>query len=320
MNKTTLGLIGSACFLCCGLSGPAIAADAPKICINRYVSATVIDDILRGVDRGLKDAGISTERMVIQNPEADAGTQQALVQTFITDGCDLILAITTPGAQAFKRATQDIPVVFMGSATPLEAGLVESFEAPGGNFTGVANPAPVEADIDLMLEVLPDMKRVGLIYKSGDPAGDFLAKRAVTHLRAKGITPVEAPIANAGEALQAAQTLVASDVDAVQIPGDSTTTSAMPAIVGVTNAARVPVFGGLREAMEFGSLLSAAYDFETLGYVGAGLIKRVLDGEDPGTIPVHVPDTSGIDLSTTTASKIGIELPASLVERATQTY
>lgn len=293
---------------------------APHICVNRYVTAVVIDDILRGVERGLAENGVSTERMVIQNPEADAGTQAALAQTFVNDKCDLILAITTPGAQSFLRVTDTIPVVFLGSATPLEAGLVASFEHPGRNFTGVANPAPVEADIDLMLEVQPDLKKVGMIYKSGDPAGDFLAKRAAAHLRKRGITPVEAPIANAGEALQAAQTLVASGVEAIQIPGDSTTTSAMPVIVRTATEAKVPVFGGLREAMEYGALLSAAYDFEELGRVGAGMMKQVLDGANPAEIPVHVPDTSGVALNLTMAAKLGIDFPKALLERASATY
>lgn len=303
------------------LAQPVFAGGpAPLICVNRYVTAVVIDDILRGVKRGLAEHDVSTERMVIQNPEADAGTQAALAQTFVNDNCDLILAITTPGAQSFLRVTDTIPVVFLGSATPLEAGLVNSFENPGRNFTGVANPAPVEADIDLMLEVKPDLKKVGMIYKSGDPAGDFLAKRAVAHLRKRGIAAVEAPIANAGEALQAAQTLVASGVGAIQIPGDSTTTSAMPVIVRAATEAKIPVFGGLREAMEYGALLSAAYDFEELGRVGAGLMTRVLDGENPAGIPVYVPDTSGVALNLTTAAKLGIDFPQALLARASATY
>lgn len=288
--------------------------------MNRYVSATVIDEIMKGLGAGLKDAGISQENMVVQNPEADAATQQTLAQSFVSDGCDVIVAISTPGAQAFKRATDTIPVVFIGSSTPVEAGLVQSFEAPGGNFTGVADPAPIEADIDLMLEVRPDLKKVGMIYKSGDPAGDFLAKRAVIYLRKRGITPVEAPIANAGEALQAAQTLVASGVEAIQIPGDSTTTSAMPVIVRTATDAKIPVFGGLREAMEHGALLSAAYDFEELGRIGGGLMKQILDGANPAEIPVHVPDTSGVAVNLTMAAKLGIDFPKTLLERASATY
>lgn len=131
MRTKLPGLIGSTCLACLGLgmglAGPAAAADAPKICVNRYVSATVIDEILKGLGDGLRDAGVPQDGMVVQNPEADAATQQTLAQSFASDGCEVIVAISTPGAQAFKRVTDSIPVVFIGSSTPVEAGLVQSF-------------------------------------------------------------------------------------------------------------------------------------------------------------------------------------------------
>lgn len=300
-------------------SHAALASDAPKICVNRYVSATVIDEILKGFDNGLKDAGISQANMVLQNPEADAATQQTLAQSFVSDACDVIVAISTPGAQAFKRATDSIPVVFIGSSTPVEAGLVESFDAPGGNFTGVADPAPVEGDIDAMLEVLPQMKTVGVVYKAGDPAGDFLAKRAIAHLERKGLVAIEATIANAGEATQSTQALVGR-VDAIQIPGDSTTLSAMAAILKVADDAKLPVFGGLKEAVEQGGLLSASYSYEVVGYQAADLVKRVLQGENPATIPVIVPQASGFELNLSKAAKLGMDIPEDLKARASQTY
>lgn len=323
MRTKLPGLIGSTCLACLGLgmglAGPAAAADAPKICVNRYVSATVIDEILKGLGDGLRDAGVPQDGMVVQNFEADAATQQTLAQSFASDGCDVIVAISTPGAQAFKRVTDSIPVVFIGSSTPVEAGLVQSFEAPGGNFTGVADPAPVEADIDAMREVLPQMKRVGLIYKAGDPAGDFLAKRAAAHLEKLGLTPVQATIANAGEAMQSAQSLVGR-VDAIQIPGDSTTISAMAGILKVADDAKLPVFGGLEEAVQQGGLLSASYSYENVGYLAADLVKRVLSGEDPATIPVIVPDTAGFELNSSKAEKLGLGLPEDIRKRASRTY
>ncbi len=144
MKNRLLGLFGSTGLACLALAaGPIQAADAPKICVNRYVSATVIDEILKGLAAGLSDAGVSQDNMVVHNPEADAATQQTLAQSFVSDGCDVIVAISTPGAQAFKRATDTIPVVFIGASTPIEAGLVQSLEVPGGDVTGGADPAPL---------------------------------------------------------------------------------------------------------------------------------------------------------------------------------
>lgn len=320
MENRLFRLMASTGLACLALAaGPVQAADGPRICVNRYVSATVIDEIMKGLGAGLKDAGVPQDNMVVQNPEADAATQQTLAQSFVSDGCDVIVAISTPGAQAFKRATDTIPVVFIGSSTPVEAGLVQSFEAPGGNFTGVADPAPIEADIDSMRDVMPDMKTVGLIYKAGDPAGDFLAKRAAAYLTQLGLTPVEATIANAGEAMQSAQSLVGR-VDVIEVPGDSTTISAMAAILKVADDAKLPVFGGLQEAVSQGGLLSASYSYEVVGYEAADLVRRVLAGEDPATIPVVIPKATGFELNLTKAKALGLEIPEEVQQRASRTY
>lgn len=297
----------------------AATAAAPKICVNQYVSATVIDDIIKGLKDGLNKAGVAQDGLEIQNPEADAATQQTLAQGFVSGGCDVIVAISTPGAQVFRRLTDTIPVVFIGSSTPVEAGLVESFEAPGTNFTGVADPATVEADIDAMLKIMPEMKSVGVIYKAGDPAGDFIAARAVKHLESRGLTVVPATIANAGEATQAAQSLIGR-VDAVQIPGDSTTLSAVPAIVKVTDDARIPLFSGLTEAVSQGALLSGSYSYVEVGFLAADLVKRVLDGEDPAGIPVVVPAAAGFEVNVTKAEALGLTIPEDILTTATQKY
>ncbi|MDR6758778.1 putative ABC transport system substrate-binding protein [Mycoplana sp. BE70] len=324
MNLRLPSLLGStmslAIILMSNTAAVTIAnAAAPKICVNQYATATVIDDIINGLKEGLGKEGISTESLVIQNPEGDAATQQTLAQGFISDECDVIVAISTPGAQVFRKLTSTIPVVFVGSSTPIEAGLVTSFEQPGFNFTGVADPAPVEADIDAMTKVLPQMKSVGLIYKAGDPAGDFLAKRSIAHMEKRGLTPVIAAIANAGETTQAAQSLIGK-VDAIQLPGDSTTMSGIAGIIKVANDAKVPVFGSLSEAVSQGALLSGSYSYVEVGSLAAQTVSKVLAGADPATIPVVVPSAAGFEINVGQAKKLGLEIPAEVMTRATRTY
>lgn len=294
-------------------------AAAPKICVNQYATATVIDDIIHGFKEGLGKKGISTDGLVIQNPEGDAATQQTLAQGFVSDDCAVIVAISTPGAQVFRKMTSTIPVVFVGSSTPIEAGLVKSFEAPGANFTGIADPAPVEADIDAMMKVLPSMKTVGLIYKAGDPAGDFLAKRSMAHLEKQGLTPVVAAIANAGETAQAAQSLIGK-VDAIQLPGDSTTMSGIAGILKVTNDAKVPVFGSLSEAVSQGAILSGSYSYVEVGSLAAETVSKILAGADPATTPVVVPGAAGFEINLGQAKALGLEIPEEVMKRATRTY
>ncbi|MBN9273334.1 MAG: ABC transporter substrate-binding protein, partial [Mesorhizobium sp.] len=202
------------------------ALSGKTVCVNRYASAPVIDDILKGMDAGFKAAGGDKIVQNIQNPEADAATQQTIAQQFASGGCDVIVVVGTAAAQSIQQATKTVPVVFAGVSTPVEAGLIKSLDQPGGNMTGVSDPLPVESEIDGMLNVLPSIETIGLIYKVGDPAGDPLAARAIAHIEGKGLKHVTAGIANAGETTQAAQSLVGR-VQAIEFPCDTTTISGM---------------------------------------------------------------------------------------------
>lgn len=297
----------------------AASAEAPKLCLNQFVSVPVIQEAVDGFREGLDAAKVSQERLNIQNPEADPATQLTLAQGFVNDKCDVIIAVATPGAQVFRRLTTTIPVVFIGVSTPVEAGIVESMERPGTNFTGVSDPAPVESDIDAMLKVMPGMKRVGLVYKAGDPAGDFLAARAVKYLESLGLTPVVATIATAAETTQATQSLI-GQVDAIQIPGDSTTLSGMAGILKIANDANVPVFGGLGEGVSQGTILSGSYNYREVGFMAADMVRRVLAGEDPATMAVMVPSAATFEVNTTQAAKLGLTIPAEITAITSKTY
>ena len=285
------------------------------VCVDQYATATVIDDILEGLQEGLADRVENGLKIDIKNPNADAATEQTIAQQFITANCDVVVAVGTAAAQLQANANDEIPVIFSGSSTPVDAGLVESFEAPGGNVTGVADVIDPSPDIDAMLEIMPDMKTIGLIWKLGDPAGDAQAADAIAHIEELGLEHVDATITNGSEVTQAAQSLV-SRVDAIQIPGDTTTLSAADGIVAVADDAGIPVFSGTSEAVGAGGVLASGYDYHEVGLLTADLVAQVLDGADPATTPVVVPEVGGFDINVTKLEQLGLEAPQSLLDQA----
>jgi len=289
------------------------------VCVNRYASAPVIDDILKGLNDGLKASGGDRIVQNIQNPEADAATQQTIAQQFAGGGCDLIVVIGTAAAQSIQQATKTVPVVFVGVSTPVEAGIVQSLEKPGGNMTGVSDPLPVESEIDGMLSILPTIETIGLIYKIGDPAGDPLAARAVAHIESKGLKHVVAGIANAGETTQAAQSLVGR-VQAIEFPCDTTTISGMAGALKVAKDAKIPVFGCTSDAVKGGAILAGSYSYVTVGAKAAGLVVSVLKGADPATTPVVIPEIAGFELNKTEADGLGLDIPETIMSSAIKTY
>jgi len=316
--STTACLALSACGSDADASGDGEYA-GKSVCIDQYATATVISDLLEGIRAGLKkaeDAGLEVD---VQNPNADAATEQTLAQKFINDGCDVVVPVGTAAAQLMSTAIKDIPVVFAASSTPVDAKLVDSMEEPGGNVTGVAdviNPVP---DIDAMTELMPDLETVGLVWKLGDPAGESQAKQAREHLDELGIEYIPATITNGSEVTQAAESL-ANRVDAIEIPGDTTTLSAIGGLMKVADDAGVPVFGGTSTVVEAGGVLSSTYDYKVVGKAVAEMVLEILDGADPASTPVVVPPTGGLELNLTKLKKLDMDVPQELRDSALTTY
>ena len=309
----------SACGNDAGAEGEEGSYAGKSVCVDQYATATVITDLINGIRDGLADAEAEGLEITVENPNADAATEQTLAQKFINDGCDVVVPVGTAAAQLMSTAIKDSPVVFAASSTPVDAKLVDSMEEPGGNVTGVAdviNPVP---DIDAMLEIMPDIETVGLVWKLGDPAGESQAEQARNHLDELGIEYIPATITNGSEITQAAESL-AGRVDAIQIPGDTTTLSAIGGLMKVADDAEVPVFGGTSTVVEAGGILSSTYDYEVVGNEVASLVLEVLDGADPATTPVVIPPTGGLDLNLTKADKLGLTVPEDLKKSAVTTY
>lgn len=288
------------------------------VCIDQYATATAISDVLTGIDEALADAKKDGLEVIVKNPQADVGTEQTIAQQFITSGCDVVVAIGTAAAQLHANLNKESIIVFSGSSTPVEAGIIDSMEKPGGNVTGVADVIDPSPDIDAMVELMPKLDTVGLIWKLGDPAGDAQTAMAKEHLDALGIRYIEATITNGSEITQAAQSL-ANRVDAIQIPGDTTTLSAAAGVIAVADSAGIPVFGGTSAVVEVGGVLSSSYEYVGVGRSTGEMVLKMLAGADPATTPVIVPDTMGLDLNTTQLEKLGITVPDALLDRALST-
>ena len=123
MKRTALTLAASAlacsALAACGEDGGGGATDVAdaKVCVDQYATATVIDDLLSGLKAGLKEATDDGLKLDIQNPNADAATEQTLAQKFISGDCDVIVPVGTSASQLMATASKDIPIVFAASST-----------------------------------------------------------------------------------------------------------------------------------------------------------------------------------------------------------
>ena len=153
------------------LLGGSAAAEPKTVAITAIVEHPALDAVRDGVKKGLADLGYAEGTDVTftyESAQGNPATAAQIARQLVGAAPAVIVAISTPSAQAVVAATKDIPVVFSAVTDPVAAGLVASVDQPGANVTGVSDMAPVGDHLSLIREITPDVKRLGVPYNPGD--------------------------------------------------------------------------------------------------------------------------------------------------------
>ncbi|SDR94766.1 ABC transporter substrate-binding protein [Microterricola viridarii] len=291
-----------------------------RIGISQIVQHEALDAAREGFKKAFTDAGYVDGTDVIydeQNAQGEQATATTIAGKFATDKVDLVLAIATPTAQAAAQAITDIPILFTAVTEPAEAGLVASWEAPGGNVTGTSDLNPVAEQIALITEVVPGAKTVGIIYSSGEVNSSVQVDMAKDAAKELGLEIKEATVTNSSEVAQAADSL--KGVDAIYIPTDNRVTEGLEAVIQFSEANGVPLFGAEGGQVTRGAIATYGINYSDLGYQTGLMAIRILEeGADPASMAVETLDTLEVIINPAAAERMGVTLPASLVDRADQ--
>lgn len=294
--------------------GGAEAEKTFKIGILQYGDFTALDQAREGFCGAVEESGLKVE-FDVQNAQGDQSNMQAMGQKFISDGCDLILAIATPAAQSLAAQTSDIPILFTAVTDPVDAKLVASNEAPGGNISGTSDMNPVADQIDLIFKLVPGAKTVGILYTSSEDNSILQAALATEAIEAAGATAVEQTVTSSNDVQQAAQSLVGK-CDAIYVPTDNTIASSMPLVGDVANNAGIPVICGESGMVNDGGLATLGINYTNLGRQTGEMAVEVLNGADVGTLPVQTLETFDFFINSETAEALGISIPEELAQPA----
>lgn len=294
-----------------------------KIGITQIVTHPALDANREGfVDQMAAEGFIQGENVEYdyRNAGGDMTVAASIAQKFVTDDVDLIMAISTPSAQACVRAAEDtdIKIVFGSVTDPVAAGLVDSWENPGGNVTGISDWADVGTQIQLVVDIVPGVKKLGVIYNAGEVNSKVQVddlKRVAPGLNITEI--VEAPAAATADVQAAAQSLVGR-VDAIWVPTDNTVVSAFEAVVGVCEEYDIPLFAADIDTVKRGAIGCPGIDYYQLGKECGQVAARILRGENPADIPVKKVDMTGLLLNPAAAERMGVTIPQSVLDRATE--
>jgi len=291
------------------------SSDVFNIGIIQYMEHVALDQAREGFIDALKDNGyIDGENIKIdyQNAQGDQSNLSTISDRFISNKCDLILAIATPAAQAIAGKTTEIPILATAITDFEAARLVKSNDAPGGNVTGTTDMNPIKEQIDLLVKLVPDAKTVGVLYTSSEDNSILQASIAKEAIENLGLKYVEVTVTNSNDVQQATQSIV-EQCDAIYIPTDNVFASAMPVVHGITSQSKTPVICGEAGMVESGGLATLGINYYDLGYQTGEMAIKILKGEaEPATMSIESATGFDFAINGAVAEEIGIEIPEDL--------
>ena len=253
-----------------------------------------------------------------QSAQGDVGTAGQIARKFVGDKPDVIVAIATPSAQAVVSAARGlIPVVFSAVTDPVAAKLVSNAKRPGGNVTGVSDLSPIGKHLDLIKEITPGAKTVGVPYNPGEANAVVLVDLLKEIAPSKGLSIVTASAPSTNDVLAAARSLVGK-VDVIYVPTDNTIVSALEAVVKVGIDAKIPVYAGDTDSVPRGVMAALGFDYYDVGRQTGKIIARILRGMKPGDISVQGVDITQLHVNPGAAQKMGVTIPQAVIARAKQ--
>jgi len=274
-----------------------------------------------GFRDGLRDLGwIEGQNLIIEYRWAEGSTERlpALAAELVRLKVDLIVASSTPGAQAAKHATREIPIVFAMVSDPVASGLVASLAHPGGNVTGWSNILPEMSGklLELLKEAMPGASRIAVLYDPANPGKALELKELRAAARVLGVTlqSLEVPSPKELEAAFSAMTRRRPDalitfVDAVTLPHRQR-------IVEFAAKSRLPAIYQVREFVEAGGLMSYGLSVERQMRRAAYFVDKLLRGAKPADLPVEQPTKFELVINLKTAKALGLTIPQSILIRA----
>lgn len=290
-----------------------------KVGILQLMEHPSLNTIRESIIAGLADEGYTDgENLEIdyKNGQNDMTNMKTIAQAFVADKCDVIVAIATPAAQAVLSETTEIPIIFAAVTDPVDAELVDSLENPGGNVSGTSDEVSAEAIMELAKQITPGFKTIGALYSAGEDNSDSVVKGLKEYAAANGYEVVESTVTNTSEVQQAAQYL-ADKVDVVYSPIDNTVASSMAVATEIFNNAKIPFYVSADSMVQDGGLATYGIDYTVLGKETAKMVSQIFGGADVSTMAVVKMNDMNIYVNTKTADAIGVEIPQSILEKAT---
>ncbi len=282
-----------------------------KIGVVQLTEHAALDATNEGFVEAVNASGLSVS-IDQQNAQNDQSACQTIASKFVGDGVDLIYAIATPAAQAAAAATTDIPIVGSAITDYAASGLVKDNDKPGTNVTGASDLTPVAEQLQMMQKVLPDVKKVGLLYCSAESNSDIQIASAKEELDALGIAYDEYAVSSSNEIQSVVESAVGK-VDALYAPTDNTIAAGAAQVGQICKENKLPFITGEEGMCEAGGLFTLSINYKDLGKLAGEMAVKILKGESkPSEMAIEHLSTDELVVvkNEEMAAAIGVDLSA----------
>ena len=283
-----------------------------KIGVIQYMSHPSLDNCYQGIKEALDASGLNFEIDYQIGSSASADSDCAsFTKNMVASEVDMIFAIATPAAKAAYSATDDtdIPVIFCAVNDPVAAKLVQTADEPGDKCTGTSDVLDLEAQVNMIKAMQPDVKKIGILYTSSEDNSIANLARFKEICDAKGIEVVPSAVQNASDIPSAADEL-ASKVDCINNFTDNNVVNNLSVVLSAADKYKIPVYGSEEEQVKNGCLASVSIDYVALGKVTGQMGVDVIGGEDITKMAVKTITDATPIVNTDVLETLGMTLPA----------
>ena len=286
---------------------------------NVGICQLVQHEALDAATQGFKDAlteklGEGNVKFDEQNASGDSANCATIVNGFVSNNVDLILANATAPLQAAAQATADIPVLGTSVTDYATALDISGWTGTvGNNISGTSDLAPLDQQAAMIQELFPDAKNVGLLYCSAEPNSVYQCDVIEGHLTEEGYTVARYAFTDTNDVTSVAQT-AADNSDVIYIPTDNTAASNTEAIANVVIPAKVPVVAGEEGICNGCGVATLSISYYDLGYATGEMAAKILaEGADVSTMPVEYAPNVTKKYNAANCEALGITPPADYV-------
>ena len=260
----------------------AASGDSYTVGICQLVQHAALDAATQGFEDALTAEFGDNVKFDFQNAQGDSATCATIANGFVSAGVDLIMANATPALQAAQSATNEIPVL----------GLSDFSGTVGGNISGTSDLAPLDQQADMIVEWMPEAKKVGLLYCSAEANSQYQVDEVQKYLEAKGVTATQYAFSDSNDLSSVCQK-AADENDVLYVPTDNTVAANTGIVDGICRPAKKPVFAGEEGICAGCGVATLSISYYDLGYTTGEMAVKILKGEaDISTMPIEYTDVT----------------------------